>query len=167
MASQPTRMRPARAEDARLLWEWANDPLVLAMAFDPKPLPWEPYQQWFLQRLADGQSWFAILETADAQPVGQVRFDAGPEGVEMDYAIAGPFRGQGYGAALLTQAMRLARTRWSADTRVIARVLTRNPRSLELCRRAGFALTECGSDERTPYVRLERHLGTAAGDGKQ
>ncbi len=94
------RVRLARAEDARVLWEWANDPLVLAMAFDPKPLPWDPYRRWFLERMADGRSWFAILETDAAQPLGQVRLDVHAEGLELDYSIDARYRGRGYGASL-------------------------------------------------------------------
>ena len=152
------RVRDARSEDARRLWEWANDPLVLAMAFDPKPLPWEPYREWFLARVADGRSWFAILETAEAQPIGQVRFDVHAEGLELDYSIAAPFRGQGHAVTLLTQALALARGRWSAETRVIARVLTVNAASLAVCRRVGFQTVECGTEEGRAYVRVERRL---------
>ena len=152
------RIRPARAEDARLLWAWANDALVLAMAFDPKPLPWEPYQEWLLERVTDGRSWFAILETDDAQPVGQVRLDVHAEGLEVDYSIDARFRGHGYSARLLTDAFTLARTRWSADTMLIARVLTTNARSLAVCQRVGFAITACGSEADRAYVRLERRL---------
>ena len=128
------------------------------MAFDPKPLPWEPYQDWFLTRTADGRSWFAILETAEAQPIGQVRLDVHAEGLELDYSIAAPHRGQGYGATLLAEAMTLARTRWRADTLLIARVLTGNAASLAVCRRAGFAITACGSEAGRAYVRLECRL---------
>ena len=156
--SQPTRMRAACAEDARLLWAWANDPLVLAMAFDPQPLPWEPYQQWFLQRTAEGRSWFALLEIAGGPPIGQARFDVHAQGLEMDYSIAAPYRGQGYGAMLVAEALALARTRWDAGTLVIARVLTANPRSLAVCRRAGFQITACGNEADHPYVRLEHRL---------
>ena len=152
------RIRLARAEDARLLWEWANDALVLAMAFDPKPLPWEPYQEWLLERVADGRSWFAILETADAQPVGQVRLDVHAEGLELDYSIDARWRGHGYSARLLTYAFTLARTRYPAETRLIARLLTTNARSLTVCQRAGFAITACGNDADRAYVRLERRL---------
>lgn len=99
-----------------------------------------------------------ILETDDGTPLGQLRFDSVPDGVEADFSIAAAFRGQGYAAVLLREAMRRARERWPADVRVIARVLATNARSLAACQRAGFRIDEYGNEGGRPYVRLERVL---------
>lgn len=158
MAADATRLRLVRADDARLLWEWSRDPEVLANAFDPTPPSREAHQQWLLDRLQDGQSFLTILESPDGVPIGQCRFDVVPEGVEIDFSIRAAFRGQGYGVRLITEAMRLARTRWPDQTTVIARALSTNRRSLAVCQRAGFQLTEYGNDGGRVYGRLERCL---------
>ena len=110
------------------------------------------------QRLQDGRSLLTLLEAGDGTPIGQLRFDVVPEGREIDFSIAAPFRGQGYGKTLLQDAMRLARERWPGSTVVIARILAGNAPSLALCQRVGFRITEYGHDAGKSYVRLERRL---------
>ena len=154
-------MRQARAEDARLLWRWSNDPLVLEMAFDPAPLVWEDFQAWLSARLADPQWLVTVLETPKGVAIGQLRFEPRPEGWEIDFSIAFEFRGQGYGAFLICEGLALARRRFPAEARIAARVLTHNARSLAACTRAGFVSTESGVETGRTYVRLERALGSA------
>jgi len=111
------------------------------------------------QRLQDGRSLMANLETREGTPIGQLRFDVVPEGLEIDFSIAAPFRGQGYSTTLLQEAMRMARERWPEQTVVIARILAGNALSLAVCQRAGFRITEYGNEDGKSYVRLERRLG--------
>ncbi len=158
MAIETVRLRAVRLEDARLLWEWSRDPEVLANAFDPIPPSWEAHQEWLAARWQDGRSWLTILESTDATPIGQCRFDVVPEGLEIDFSISAECRGRGYGVLLVTEAMSLASTRWPPETRVIARVLSANPRSIAVCQRAGFRITEYGNDHGRAYVRLDRRL---------
>jgi len=35
------RLRPVCADDCRMIWEWANDPLVRSQSFANDPIPWE------------------------------------------------------------------------------------------------------------------------------
>ena len=158
MSLSEIRLRSATLEDARLLWEWSCDPHVRAMAFDPSPVTWEAHLRWMQQRLVDRQSFLTILEHRDGTPVGQLRFDRVPEGYEIDFSIAAPFRGHGYGTQLLRQAIALALREWPAGTTIIARVLAGNPASLRACAHAGLAPAEYGTEARGPYVRLERRL---------
>ena len=155
----PLVIRLARLDDAKLLWDWSNDPQVRAMAFEPAPVPWDQHAAWVRDRLADERPLLLMLETAEGAPVGQCRFDVVPEGREMDFSIAAECRGRGWGVRLLQEAMCLARRRLPPDTRLIARVLAINERSLAICRRAGFAPVEIGVDDGRRYVRLERRLG--------
>ena len=152
-------IRPARLDDAKLLWDWSNDPQVRAMAFDAGRVPWDQHETWLRDRLADDRSLLMILETTEGAPVGQCRFDVVPEGQEVDFSITADCRGRGWGVRLLQEAMRLARRRLSPETRLIARVLALNERSLAVCRRAGFAPVEIGMDDGRRYVRMERRLG--------
>jgi spore coat polysaccharide biosynthesis predicted glycosyltransferase SpsG len=46
-------LRPANADDARLIWEWASDPTVRAVSFTSVPIPWETHVRWFDSKLSD------------------------------------------------------------------------------------------------------------------
>ncbi len=154
-------LRDACDADARRLWEWSPDLLVLATAFDPKPVSWEDHLRWMTERLADGQSVMFVAETADCTPVGQVRFDRVADGWELDFSIGAAYRGRGYGRQLLHQAVVCARGRWLAQTRLSARVLAANLASRAVCQAAGFVPVEYGTDDERAYVRLERRVGDA------
>lgn len=164
MTPTTCRLRAAAPQDARLLWAWSQDPLVLAMAFDPVPVTWEAHARWFEERLLDGRSVMTVLERRDGTPVGQVRFDQVPAGWELDFSIAAPFRGQGYGHVLLRDALALARARWPEGTTLRARVLARNAASLALCRQVGFVPVEYGLEAGREYVAFQYAWGGATID---
>lgn len=145
-----------------MLWEWSNDDAVRSMAFDSSIVSWEDHQAWIAGRLQDHQSLMMILEKPDGVPVGQVRFDVVERGLEIDFSVSGSFRGQGYGIVLLEGGFSLAQGYWPASTRVLARVLAANVRSLAVCRRIGFSATEYGNWDGKPYVQMERLLSGSA-----
>ena len=41
------RLRRAEANDSRMIWSWANDPLTRAVSFSSDPIPWESHVEWF------------------------------------------------------------------------------------------------------------------------
>jgi UDP-2,4-diacetamido-2,4,6-trideoxy-beta-L-altropyranose hydrolase len=94
-------LRQVRAEDCRPLWEWANDAAVRAASFSTQPIPWEDHVQWFRKKLADPRCLFFMAGDETGQPIGQVRCDMSREGGVLSISLAAPFRGQGYGQALL------------------------------------------------------------------
>jgi UDP-2,4-diacetamido-2,4,6-trideoxy-beta-L-altropyranose hydrolase len=96
------KLRPAGEEDCRLLWEWANDPVVRTYAFSSNPIPWEEHLQWFSQKLSDPQCYIFMAIDFQDRPIGQVRFDALDEQrSEIDISIAADRRGLGYGKFLI------------------------------------------------------------------
>src|SRR5207253_11507460 len=62
-------LRPVRPADCRLLWEWANEPAVRAVSFNPEPIPWDQHQQWFAAKLNDRACIFWIAEDNPGTPV--------------------------------------------------------------------------------------------------
>jgi UDP-2,4-diacetamido-2,4,6-trideoxy-beta-L-altropyranose hydrolase len=95
------RIRRTVQDDCRILWEWANDPEVVAASFSSGPIPWEAHVAWFRAKLSDP---WAILYTGTYvtdEPVGQVRFQqAGPRAT-LSIGLAKGFRGRGLGRTLL------------------------------------------------------------------
>jgi len=93
-------LRSVNDSDCRLLWEWANDPLVRQQSFNSTPIPWEDHVSWFARKLEDPNCHHFIGLNGAGQPVGQVRFDVGCE-AEVDVSVDAGCRGYGYGFRLL------------------------------------------------------------------
>lgn len=144
------RLRRVRAEDKRLLWEWANDQEVRASSFSSDPIPWETHVAWFADRFAcgdevdsagkrgPGKSLMWIAEDGEATPVGQIRFDARLDGDrEVDVSIARSMRGRGFGSEVIKLGMQAL---WEEDpgARVHAFIKPENLASVKAFEQAGF-----------------------------
>src|SRR5205814_873394 len=83
LAGARVRLRRAAPEDVDLLFDWVNDPVVRACAFQPAPVPREEHVRWLTARLSSPETELYIGVDEDDRPVGQVRLDrTGPgEGV--------------------------------------------------------------------------------------
>lgn len=94
-------IREATIDDARLYFDWANDPVVRQMAFHIEPIQWEDHLRWFKSKVESLIS-HLLLCYHGTEPIGQVRFDIleGDE-AEIDISIARESRGKGYGKAML------------------------------------------------------------------
>lgn len=98
------RFRRATEADARLLWDWANDPDLRAVSFTTGPIPWETHLAWLRRKLADSRCALRVVTNETGVPVGQVRYDGeGPEAV-VSISLAKEFRGRGWGAEILRRA---------------------------------------------------------------
>jgi RimJ/RimL family protein N-acetyltransferase len=153
-----TRLRPAVADDARLLWEWANDPQVRASAFNSEPIGWDGHLAWFTRKLRDeGCMILLALSEADA-PVGQIRFDRAADGsVEIDVSVAPEQRGQGLGSELIRVGVREYLDRTGA-THVDAWIKASNFASRRAFESAGFSLLATDDAHGEP-VRHYRSYG--------
>ncbi|OGJ56914.1 UDP-2,4-diacetamido-2,4,6-trideoxy-beta-L-altropyranose hydrolase [Candidatus Peribacteria bacterium RIFCSPLOWO2_12_FULL_55_15] len=141
LMGSPLRLRPAREEDARLLWTWANDPVVRASSFSPAPIPWEDHMAWFTKKIRDPRCAIYIALDREDCAIGQARIeitDAGRE-AEIDLHIAEEFRGKKMGTPLIVAAVRRFFAAASART-VIALVREDNLASRHSFQRAGFSL---------------------------
>lgn len=112
LAESPLRLRDADAGDCRILWEWANDPVVREASFSSDPIPWPTHQAWFEQKLADPPCRIYVGLDREDRPVGQVRFDfSGPAEATVSIVVAAEWRGHGFGSLLLS----LGQTRLTRD----------------------------------------------------
>jgi UDP-2,4-diacetamido-2,4,6-trideoxy-beta-L-altropyranose hydrolase len=101
MLSRALTLRPVQADDCRLIWEWANDPLTRAVSFSVEPIPWEKHMAWFTDRLSDPRCRFYIALDATAQPIGQIRYQIEGEEAVVSVSLALEQRGKGYGAQVI------------------------------------------------------------------
>jgi UDP-2,4-diacetamido-2,4,6-trideoxy-beta-L-altropyranose hydrolase len=146
------RLRPARAEDSRLLWEWANDADVRGASFSPAAIPWEAHVAWFAEKLRAAETFgkksslILIAEDELATPLGQIRFDATTDsGWEVDVSLASAARGRGLGRALIEQGVHEFLNN-HPGARVHAFVKPENAASVKAFEEAGF---KCLGTEQT------------------
>ena len=143
LAAYPLQLRRATADDAHLLWEWANDPSTRQASYRSNHIPWEEHLSWFQRRMASPDICaFYIATTGSGQSVGTVRFDRDGDVAEMSLTLAPQARGKGWGAKLIRlSGFQVVDERFCRE--VFGHVKASNTASLMAFRRAGFR--ECGS----------------------
>ncbi|HYG23655.1 MAG TPA: UDP-2,4-diacetamido-2,4,6-trideoxy-beta-L-altropyranose hydrolase [Verrucomicrobiae bacterium] len=142
-----TWLRPARASDSELWFNWANDPLVRANGFHPNPISWEDHQLWFDRHRESPDSRLWIGSDIKDVPLGYIRFHRrSPDEWEIGVAVSPERRGQGVGKRLVSLAVNdFARSLTQAlpgsgvrTGRIVARVRPSNEASLKLFQSVGF-----------------------------
>ena len=131
------RVRAATAADSRLIWEWANDPVVRAQSFSPEPIPWNAHELWYDLKLGSASCLILVAEDENGIPLGQVRFDIDGDEAELDYHLGPGARGKGWGTSLVEAGVR-ALAEKKGILRINARVKLDNVPSLRTLAQAGF-----------------------------
>lgn len=130
-------LRPARPDDARRLFDWANDPATRAASFDREPIAWDAHVTWLTAVLGDLDRRLWIAEE-DGVPAGQVRVDRTPDGLGVvSIGLAPTARGRGLGRTVLRLGLASA-VRELGISRVRAVVMAANLPSVRLFEGAGF-----------------------------
>lgn len=93
------KLRHATVDDARLLFNWRNEPLARAMSVNTEPVTWEAHLQWLSARLARPVPGLYICED-EGSARGMVRVDDD----QISYSIDLNFRGKGVATRMLTLA---------------------------------------------------------------
>lgn len=119
------KLRAATVEDARLLFDWRNEPLTRAMSVKTEPILWEAHLQWLSARLARPEPGLYIFED-DKSPYGMLRIDDD----EISYSVDQKFRGKG----LATRMLMLARHHFGPKH---ARIKRGNEASAKAATKAG------------------------------
>ncbi len=137
MVGQNIRLRRAREGDCRLLWEWRNDPKVLAASFSSEPVTWTRHIDWFESRMTNPNCILLVAVNSEDIPVGQVRLDVLDNEIRFSISVDREFRGKGYGSEMI----RLARPEAlsiSNGRLISAYVKPDNKASLRSFGKAGF-----------------------------
>lgn len=93
-------LRRATLEDSRLLFEWANDPVVRKNSFSTKEITWEEHKIWF-EKVLKNEDCMQYIYMHDKEPIGQVRIQIAGDEALIGYSICASVRGKGYGKKLL------------------------------------------------------------------
>ena len=131
-------LRKATKDDSDFLFILRNEESVRAVSLNSDPISRETHERWFEKKLNDKSSLVCIAETEGGEKIGQVRYDVLREEAEASIAIAGRFRGKGYGVPVLTRSVALFWELFQEVTKIQAFINLDNEVSLRVFGRAGY-----------------------------
>lgn len=155
MATPELSLREVTLEDAKLLFDWANDPDTRRHSFSSGAIEWREHRHWLQDKLHDPLCRFYIVEHAGA-PVGQVRFDlkSVDAAAVISISLDPKRRGEGLGTAAIRAGV--ARLRQDTDVAVIhAFIKQTNAASLRVFQKAGFRDLRAEPDAQVARLSLE------------
>lgn len=130
-------IREAGMDDARMLYEWRNDPVTRAHSFQPAPLAWEAHLSW-LERTLQREEINIYLVFENGVPVGTFRLDRiDREQAEISITIGPPMRGKGYAKKVLNAASLIAKNDLGYSS-ILAKIKHGNTASQKAFLRAGY-----------------------------
>ncbi len=130
-------LRPAREEDCRLIWEWANDSDARAASFSSKRVPWDRHIKWFTSKINDTHCLFYVVTDCENRPIGQIRFDIEGDNATVSISLDRQARGKGYASKVIRMGSQKAFD--SLGVRCIqAYIKPNNQASLRAFMKAGF-----------------------------
>jgi UDP-2,4-diacetamido-2,4,6-trideoxy-beta-L-altropyranose hydrolase len=152
-------IRRVEEGDCKLLWEWANDPVVREASFSRENIPWDEHVEWFRGKLNDRNCRIFVALNGSSVPVGQIRFDKhGAHDADIGIIVDGRFRGLGYASRLIDLATNHAFAEWGLK-QMNAFVKPENVASAKAFERAGFERVETMTvkgQSATRYVRTAK-----------
>ena len=153
------RLRRATPEDARRIWEWANEPAVRAVSFSPENILRDEHDAWLAAKLADPNCVFWIADDAAGIPAGMIRFDLRDGTAVVSVSLDKSERGKNLGALLIWSACRKL-FRESAAAEVNACIKPDNQASIRAFQKAGFEQTSRIMVKGQPALRFRlKHDG--------
>ena len=132
-------VRPAKATDSALLFEWRNHAQIRMQSQTPQEFDWKTHQAWMAGVLADPQRALLVGFRRD-RPIGMVRFDLQGEIAEVSIHVAPETGSVGLGPGLLRAAEMWFWERYPQARKIRAFVLGKNLRSQNFFKGAGYEL---------------------------
>lgn len=145
-------LRRAVSEDISLIFEWRNDPFIVAHGSSQRPVTWEEHAYWFTQTLQrDDRIIFLIL--VHDLPIGQVRFDSiSQEACVISIYVLEASIGKGYGTRAIRVGCQKIFQLWDVQT-VISCVRMDNPMGRAAFSKAGF-IADRRFDDQCPEAHI-------------
>ncbi|PHV12485.1 UDP-2,4-diacetamido-2,4,6-trideoxy-beta-L-altropyranose hydrolase [Chitinimonas sp. BJB300] len=144
------QLRRATLDDAQLLFDGRNAPLVRRWSLDSAPIAWEQHLSW-LTRTLQRPDRLLLIGEGPGGSVGMLRYDRSATQAERAevsiYLFAGQ-EGMGWGQALLAMGDRQLTQHWPDVVAIDATVLPGNAASIKLFRQAGYQQAD------THFVRI-------------
>ena len=125
------RFRPATINDAKLLLDWRNDPETRRQSINSGKIKLEDHIKW-LEKVLANKDRKLMIAMIDYKPVGTVRLDIEEPYSEISWTVAPSARGQGIGARMVEEAVRIF------EEPLKARIKPENFASIKIAENAGF-----------------------------
>ena len=133
----------ATPADARLVFQWRNDPFVIEHSSSRSTVEWEEHSAWFEKTLASNDR-LVFIVSIGGQAAGLVRFDREDEAQCVISAyLTKPWVGRGLGVPAIRRACERVFEEWSVRS-IIACVLHSNPKGYRAFCSAGFSELDSG-----------------------
>lgn len=127
------KFRKATIGDAKILFEWRNDPKTRANSFNTEPILWKNHIKW-LEKILANPNHVLLLYEKDKKPVGTVRIDMEENSAELSWTVAPKARGQKIGKQMIKQAAK------EFDKTLTTQIKKENIASIKIAQHAGFIL---------------------------
>lgn len=127
------KMRAAHIADSLLLLTWRNDLETRRNSMNQDIVEWEEHEKWFMSVLRNPQRRLYIAEIRGIR-IGTVRadYDKEDDTWELSWTVAPDQRGQGFGTAMVAEAIHLF------DWTVKARIKIDNTASIKIAISTGM-----------------------------
>ncbi|WP_232325857.1 GNAT family N-acetyltransferase [Spirosoma montaniterrae] len=132
--------RIAQPADSQLYFDWANDPDTRRQSFNSAPISFDTHTAWFTRKLTDANALLLLFENETGEPVGQVRFERGPNETVIGISVDAKHRGKGLASQLIERGCTVCREQWGAVT-IHAYIKPENRASARAFERAGFVFS--------------------------
>jgi RimJ/RimL family protein N-acetyltransferase len=127
-------IRKATLDDAKILFNWANDSETRQNSLNSEIIDWEDHIQWLKGKIDDPKYSIYILFT-EIKPIGVVRFDYNESAV-VSISVAPEERRKGIGSKILLIACQYF---WESNTEsIIAYIKKGNIASQRIFEKSGF-----------------------------
>jgi UDP-2,4-diacetamido-2,4,6-trideoxy-beta-L-altropyranose hydrolase len=135
--SMPIDIRKATEDDEKLLFDWANDPIVRKFSFHHKPITNDQHHKWFSSKTNDPDCLILLGIDSKNIPIGQVRIDSLDEHDIIDISINSAARGFGFATILLKKSVKFWKSTGS-NKPLIGDVFKSNKASQKVFINSGF-----------------------------
>ena len=124
--------------DRQTVFEWRNDPWIVALSTHQHAIEWADHLRWFERILQSEHHLLFIIESDAGEGMGVIRFDREENDAEVTIYLLQPFTGKGYGVLALVEGPARAFSHWPILERVTATIREDNPNSVKAFTKAGF-----------------------------
>jgi RimJ/RimL family protein N-acetyltransferase len=127
-------LKSASILDAKLLFDWANDPITRESSFNENPIEWNSHCRWFENKIKDISSVIFIFYSQNV-PIGVVRFESN-EITIIGVTVAPDHRGKGISFVIIQMACEKF---WETNNHdIFAYIKISNLKSVRAFEKAGF-----------------------------
>ncbi len=130
-------LRLASGDDAKLLWEWANDPETRKFSFSSAPIAWQTHQTWLASKLSNPSYFFRIALDASEVPIGYIRCEKKENRGLISVSVSPLMRREGYGSRIIQLATQVIFKEMNVEM-IHAYIKKENQASQKTFEKAGF-----------------------------